>query len=248
MTEGQPMFGPEFADVYDMTYRLRGKDYRAEAAWVTRLARERRPDAASLLDVACGTGEHLACFDASFAEVAGVDQSQFMLDVARAKLPGAPIHLGDMCDFRLDRAFDVVTCLFSSVGYLKSLDALAAAAGAMARHLRPGGVLVIEPLWFPEDFRDGYVASDVLRDGDRTVARVSHSARAGRTVRMDIHYLAADKGGVRHFTESHINMLFTREEYLAAFDGAGCAAEYLPGGPGGRGLFVGVRRHTPIAV
>ncbi|MFD0967817.1 class I SAM-dependent methyltransferase [Plantactinospora endophytica] len=233
------MFGAEFAEIYDLTYRLRGKDYAAEADWVTRLVRQRRPDAGSLLDVACGTGEHLARFRAHFAEVAGVDRSPAMLDVARAKLPGVPVWFGDMCELALGRTFGVVTCLFSSVGYLDSPEELAAAVAAMARHLDPGGVLVVEPLWFPEDFRDGYVAGDVLRDGARTLARVSHSRRTGRAVRMDIHYLLADSAGIRHVAESHRNTLFSREEYLTAFDAAGCVAEYLPGGPGGRGLFVG---------
>lgn len=236
------MFGPQFADAYDVTYRSRGKDYAAEAAEITRRVRQLHPRAHSLLDVACGTGEHLAHFRREFAEVAGVDQSPFMRAVAETKLPGVPIHPGNMCAFRLGRSFDVVTCLFSSIGYLPSVEALVDAIGAMAAHLVPGGVLVVEPLWFPETFRDGYVAGDVF-DGDRrTLARVSHSTRDGRAVRMDIHYLVAGADGVRHFAESHHNTLFTREEYDKAFTAARCPAEFLPELPAGRGLFVGVRQ------
>lgn len=236
------MFGPHFADAYDVTYRSRGKDYAAEAAEVTRQVRRRLPGARSLLDVACGTGEHLRHFRREFTEVAGVDQSPFMRRIAEAKLPGVPIHPGNMCGFRLDRTFDVVTCLFSSIGYLPSAAALVDAIDAMASHLVPGGVLVVEPLWFPETFRDGYVAGDVF-DGDRrTLARVSHSVRDGRAVRMEIHYLVAGADGVRHFAESHHNTLFSREEYDKAFASAGCPAVFLPDFPAGRGLFVGVRQ------
>jgi dTDP-3-amino-3,4,6-trideoxy-alpha-D-glucopyranose N,N-dimethyltransferase len=235
------MFGPEFAEVYDLTYRRRGKDYAAEAALVARVARDRRPDATSLLDVACGTGEHLAKLRDNFADVAGLDASQAMIDLARAKLPGVPVRRGDMREFDAGRRFDVVTCLFSSIGYLMSVAELRSAVRSMARHLHPGGVLLVEPLWLPEQFIDGYVAGDVLEQNGHTLARMSHSTRDGRTVRMDIHYLVAGGGSIRHIAESHLNTLFTRDEYLGAVTDAGCAAEFLPGGPSGRGLLVGVR-------
>lgn len=233
------MFGDEYAEIYDLTYRQRGKDYAAEAARIAGLTRERHPAAATLLDVACGTGEHLRHFRDHFGDVAGLDGSAFMLERAREKLPGTPLYTGDMCDFDLGRTFDVVTCLFSSIGYLKSTDALGAATVAMARHLSPGGVLVVEPLWFPESFQDGYVASDLLRENGRTLARLSHSTRDGRTVRMDIHHLLADAEGIRHFVEHQTSTLFTKDEYLTALAAAGCVAEHVPGG---RGLFLAVRK------
>ena len=70
------------------------------------------PSARSLLDVACGTGKHLEHLQHHY-RVAGVDISPAMLDVARRRLPGVPLHVGDMVDFELGRTFDVVTCLES---------------------------------------------------------------------------------------------------------------------------------------
>ena len=45
--------------LYDAIYQGIGKDYAAESAEITALIRARRPDAVTLLDVACGTGGHL---------------------------------------------------------------------------------------------------------------------------------------------------------------------------------------------
>lgn len=45
------------ARIYDTIYKF--KDYAAEADLVTRYIRASAPDAATLLDVACGTGLHL---------------------------------------------------------------------------------------------------------------------------------------------------------------------------------------------
>lgn len=230
------------ADVYEVVYRGRGKDYRADAAAVTGLVRERKADAASLLDVACGTGSHLRYFAASFGHVEGVDLSEDMLRVAREQVPGVPFHQGDMCGFRLDRAFDAVTCLFSSIGYLRSAGELDAAVAAFARHLNPGGVIVLEPWCFPERFVPGQVMSDLVRADGRTIARVSHAVREGDSSRIEAHYLVAGPGsGVRHFTDTHVLRLFDRRQYEAAFARAGCSVEYLDRGTGRVGLFIGTR-------
>ena len=56
-----------------------------------------------------------------------------------------PLHHGDMRTFDLGRSFDVVTCLCSSIGQVRNLDGLAAAAGRLAAHVAGGGVLIVEP-------------------------------------------------------------------------------------------------------
>src|SRR5262245_45239111 len=52
-------YGSEMSQVYDMVYIGRGKDFAAEARVIADIVRTRRPDASSLLDVGCGTGQHL---------------------------------------------------------------------------------------------------------------------------------------------------------------------------------------------
>ncbi|WP_325050277.1 class I SAM-dependent methyltransferase [Actinomadura craniellae] len=235
------MFGAELADVYELIYRSRGKDWAAEAADAARIVRERYPEADSLLDVACGTGAHLETFRTLFGHTEGVELSPDMLDVAARRLPGVPLHEMDMRDFSLGRTFDAVTCLFTAIGYLPTLAGMRAAVRCMARHLVPGGVMVVEPWWFPDRFIDGYVAGDLGGDGERTVARMSHSTREGRTTRMEVRFLVGDAKGITEFTEVDLLTLFTLEEYLSAFADAGCPAEYVESGWTARGLFIGRR-------
>ena len=52
-----------------------------------------------------------------------------------------------MTRFDLHRKFDAVVCLFSSIGYVRTVKRLERAIGCMAHHLSYGGVLIIEP-WF----------------------------------------------------------------------------------------------------
>ncbi|QFZ21440.1 class I SAM-dependent DNA methyltransferase [Saccharothrix syringae] len=235
------MYGPEVAPIHDDLYVLRGKDYPAEAEYVTKVVRERAPHARSLLDVGCGTGAHLVTFAGLFDHVVGLDLSESMLAVAGGKLPGVPLHRGDMRSFDLGRRFDAVVCLFASIAHCASVAELTGALRCFARHVAAGGVVVVEPRWFRENFLDGHVAADVVEAGGTTISRVSHTARDGDMWDMDVHFLVADpKSGVRHVSERYRHRLFTRAEYEGAFAAAGLDATYTEGVQGGRGIFTAV--------
>jgi SAM-dependent methyltransferase len=237
------VYGTDSADLYDLLHASRGKDFQGEAEYVASIVHARRPAAATLLDVACGTGTHLRYFGKLFAGTAGLELSGAMIAHARTRLPGVELFEADMRDFDLGRRFDAVSCLFGSIGYAGDVAGMRAAVARFAAHLEPGGVAVVEPWWFPERFTPGHVAGDVVTVDGRTIARVSHASRVEGASLMTVHYVVADaENGVRHFTEEHRCALFTREEYESAFDDAGLTPEYLPGAPGGRGLFAGVRR------
>ena len=104
------------AAFYDAIYSF--KDYAAESArLIALIAAHKRSRGRRLLDVACGTGSHLQHLSKHF-EAEGLDASAEQLAIARAKCSGFAFHRGDMIDFDLGRQFDVVTCLFSSIGYV----------------------------------------------------------------------------------------------------------------------------------
>lgn len=243
-SEGQQVVGEVFfdrADVYEAVYRGRGKDYTAEAELVDALVRQRRPDAASLLDVACGPGQHMEVFAKSYDEVAGVDLSEHMVGLARKRLPGVQVEVGDMRDFDLGRRFDAVICMFCSVGYLNSVDELAATLRNFARHLNPGGVILVDPWWTPETFTPGHVGADVVEVDGRTIARFSHSVLEDSVTHMTEQYLVASpEHGIEHFTATHRLRLFHQADYENAFRGAGCAVEYLRSDVAPRGMYAGV--------
>ncbi|GAB3533208.1 class I SAM-dependent DNA methyltransferase [Phytohabitans suffuscus] len=234
-------YSDELADVYDLIFHSRGKDYGGEAAEVVRQVRQRLPDAGSLLDVGCGTGNHLERFREVFDHVEGVEPAASMRRRAEKKLPSVRIHAADMRDFRLDREFDAVSCMFGPIGYMADETQLRAAVRCMAAHLVPGGVLVLDPWWFPEKFIDGYVIAEAAREEGRSVARVSHSVRTGSSMRITARYLVGDAAGITGFQTEDTLRLFREDQYAEAFRKAGLAVEYLPSAATGRGLFVGTR-------
>jgi SAM-dependent methyltransferase len=235
------MFTVSHADVYESIYRSRGKDWVQEAKGLAELIREIKPDANSLLDVACGTGAHLLGFAEHFDRVEGLEISEPMLEVTRQRLPDTPLHVEDMRDFDLGTTYDSIVNMFCSIGYLDGVDELRSAIRCMSAHLNPGGVLILEPWWFPEKFIEGYVAGYLAEEEHRVITRVSHSTRVGDKTRMELKFVVGDSGGLTEFTEIDLISLWTEEEYMSAFADAGCPAVFTPGWPTGRGLFIGVK-------
>lgn len=234
------------APVYDLIYGAGvGKDYATEAGQIAVLVRERRPAAASLLDVACGTGLHLMHLREHFGEVEGVELSPQMAAIATGRLgPSVMVNVGDMRDFNLDRRFDAVTCLFSAIGYMQSGEELQAALRRFAAHLLPGGVLVLEPWFSPEAWQAGTVHHDTAEENGHVVMRLSYSGLSddGTKSLTDMHYLHGEPGvGVRHWRDLHIMSLFNEDEYLDAFVAAGFGpVELVPGWRAGRDRLVAI--------
>lgn len=223
---------------YDAVYSW--KNYPEEARRLKVLiAGHKRSPGNALLDVACGTGGHVPYLRGEFA-YEGLDLDPAMLAIARARYPEIPFHEGDMCDFALGRAFDVVTCLFASIAYAKTLPDLRQAIATMARHVRPGGVLIVEPFFGPEKWVVGRPSASFVDQPELKIARMSVAEREGNVAIMDFNYLVATPDGVEHFVERHEMGLYTDEEYRAAFTDAGLEVVHDAEGLMGRGVYVGV--------
>ncbi len=227
------------AHVYDLIYAADGKDYARESHDIHELIQQRFPRASTLLDVACGTGGHLAYLQRHY-DVVGVDADPAMLEQARTRLPGIQLVEADMRSFRLDRHFDAVTCLFSSIGYMTSTDELDVAVANMARHLNPRGVLIIDGWVLPEEWK-GTVSTDIdtaVTDAVK-VARVVHATREGITTRLDMHHLVARDSGVDYIIDHHQLTLFARQEYQTAFQQAELRVDTTQSPMPGRDRYIG---------
>jgi SAM-dependent methyltransferase len=236
------MYDDGMANIYDAIYAATGKDYAVEAAELAELIRQHAPAATTVLDVACGTGEHLRHLRSIFPDIEGVELSEPMRAIAVAKVPGVPIHAGDMRTFALGRSFDAVLCLFSAIGYMRDTAELDAAIERLVAHLVPGGVLIVEPWLTPEQYLDGKVTHTIAEDGERTIVRMSYSRRDGGLSIMDMHYLVGDHTGVRSWMDTHTLGLFTMDEYQQALERAGLVeARLLAGWREGRDRLVALR-------
>lgn len=107
----------------------------------------------SVLDLGCGDGRHcFAMMDQGFS-VLGVDRSPHQLGMAKERnakrMRKAEFTAGDFRYLKLDRQFDVVTCLGSSFGYFSEEENLRCLE-SMREYVKPGGTVVLQS--FNRDF------------------------------------------------------------------------------------------------
>jgi SAM-dependent methyltransferase len=177
---------------YDKIYGL--KNYEQEADGLMRVMSEHGASGGRLLDVACGTGRHIEFFKKRYA-VEGLDISETLLGLARARNPDVRFHRADMMSFDLNSHFDVVTCLFSSIGYVRTVSGLTRAIQAMAAHLQPGGILLLEPWFTPQEWRSGTVHAQFVNEPELKIARINTSATEGSVSLMEMHYVIGTPSG-----------------------------------------------------
>ena len=224
---------------YDKIYAW--EDYAGEVEHLLALigARQTTP-ARTLLDVACGTGQHIEHLKRHF-EVEGLDICEELLALARERNPEVLFHLGDMTEFDLGREFDVITCLFSSIGYVGTYNRLCAAFRCLAWHVKPGGLIIIEPWFVPDDWKPNTVHALFVDEPELKIARINTSLREGRLSVFDLHHLIGTPEGTEHVVEHHELGLFEMEEMRRAMEDAGLSVEYDHDGITGRGLYIGIR-------
>lgn len=237
------MYGKSAA-YYDVIYAAAGKDYAREAQRLHELIQQhKRSPGTALLDVACGTGGHIGLLRQHYT-VEGLDISPDMLAIARRKHPDVVLHRADMADFNLGRQFDIIVCLFSSIAIVRTAPRLQQTLQAMSRHIHPGGVVIIEPWILPEVARAGLVSAVFVDQPDLKIARMNVTRLEDGMTVLDFHHLVATPAGVEYFIERHDIGLFSHEDYLGAFRGAGLDVVHDPEGLIGRGLYIGTRPLT----
>jgi len=227
------------ARFYDSLYAF--KDYAEASRKLHKIIDARHPSAATLLDVGCGTGKHIEQLRDHY-QAEGLDVNPELLEIARARLPEIPLHVGDMTNFALGRRFDVVACLFSSIAYVRTFGNLRRTLQCFVRHLKPGGLVIVEPWFTPETYRTGTITANLVNEPDLKIAWMYASDRHDRMSVIDIHYMVGTPEGIEQFVERHEFGLFTRNEYERAFTDVELEVEYDPVGLFNRGLYIGFFR------
>ncbi len=196
------------AKYYDLIYTW--KDYGKEAVEIKKLINKYKLSAGKqLLDVACGTGSHIKYFVDDF-DCIGVDLNPEMLELAKEKAPKTKFIEVDMINLNIEQEFDAIVCLFSSIGYVKTEENLRKTITGFAKHLKKGGVVIIEPWLTKEIYRTGSPHM-VTYDGENTkIARVNVSELKDDFISyFEMHYLIAETNKpVIHFVDRHELAMF----------------------------------------
>jgi len=203
------------------------EEYVEEAEILIAILREKLgPGRHTLLDLGVGGGHHLLPLLNEF-DATGVDLSADMLSHLA---PSVEHHIGDMRTVRLEKRFDAVL-IHDAVTYLDSEEDLNATLATVKAHLRPGGVLLMCPDWFQENFPAGFVYHESHSRADTKLTCIEYMYdpdSEDTSVELVMLLLIEEAGKLRVEEDRHILGLFPRQTWIQAISEAGFTAETRP--------------------
>jgi len=191
--------------------------------------------------MACGTGHHISFLKKKF-KCWGADLNKPMLDIAKKKHSGVTFRKANMTSFKFPKKFDIITCLFSSIGYVKTEKNLRATIRCFSKHLKPGGIMIIEGWLEKRDFKPGRPSLLTYQSDDLKIARANVARLNGLVTIMDMHHLIAERGKpVKHIVSREEVAMFPAKSFIKYMKEQGLITHHIKKGPMGRGIYIGVR-------
>ena len=217
------------AELYDLFYA--DKPYEKEAAFVDAFLREYATTAPRrLLELACGTGRHARAFEQLGYDVLATDASPEMLAVAERKAKSAGSRIAfrrtDMRTLDLVcEPFDAAVCLFDSLGYVITNEAVQQTLSGIGRRLRPGGLFAFE-FWHSSAMLRGFDPVRVRRftTSSGEVLRISETSLNVAAQTADVTYTIYDLHRdctYRRLVETQTNRFFSAPEMATLLGQAG---------------------------
>lgn len=230
----------KLAEYYDWEHRSFQDDLQMYAAFATAASGD-------ILDAACGTGRVLAPLASTGHRVTGVDSSAAMLDLAREKVRSAKVARrvslvqADLRTFDLGREFAMAFIALGSFHHMLTTGDQRSALAAIAGHLRPKGLFVLDlinpsPGWLTA--ADGVLVHQLTAPFPHPNGPDQLTKTIARTgsfeVQQDHHFLIYDRvspeGAVTRRTfEMELRYLFRYETELL-LDEAGLGVRGIYGG------------------
>ncbi len=242
VTMTQQLLHNALAKYYDRVYSYR--NYLDEAVRIQNLTMKYSESGGNtLLDVACGTGLHLKHLKSDFSCM-GVDLSRPILKIARKNAEEVTFKEADMKNLNLGKQFDVITCLLSSIGYVMTHSNLEKTIRNFSRHLKKGGLALIEPSHANSAYVTGEPRITTYDGKDAKIARINVTKIRQATALLNMHILIAEKGQeAKYFNDTHKLGLFGINKTLKVMQDAGLKSKYLKNGlMPGRELFIGIKK------
>ena len=199
------LFYGELAKYYDLIYSH--KNYKGEVNEILDIIHKyKKSNGGALLDIACGTGKYLEYLQETFS-CTGVDLNQAMLDIAKKRLGNVKLFRRDMLNLRLNTYFDIITCLFGAIAYARNYQNLKRVMNNFYKHLKPGGILIIDGWYNIDQWKAGAVSLGVYGTNNLKIIRVGYNKIKGNTALFEDHYLIAKKR-IKHFSSEQQFGLF----------------------------------------
>jgi SAM-dependent methyltransferase len=182
-----------------------------------------------VLDIACGTGPHLARLADRGYRMIGLDLSPRNIEFVRERLAArgheGEAIVGDMTDFRLARPVDAAICMQDSQGHLLTNAELLAHLRAVARTLGPGGLYVFDR-YMASSWTNPARSWSWSRRRGGLIVRASFSALehvnpVSQIFREHMTLEAVENGARRVYRQTHLSRMVFPQELRALVELSG---------------------------
>ena len=169
-----------------------------------------------------------------------------LLKIARRRAKKSRLLQADMLTMDLATQFDVVACLFSSIGYVHGTNDLREVIRNFASHLKPRGVLLISPWVNPKDFKVGRPHLQTYDSPDIKIARAVVSQMKNKDSNISVinfNWMIAEKGKeVQHIDgDVHELAMHSHEDLIDAMKAADIKGKFRQKNQPGGGMYVGLK-------
>lgn len=100
----------------------------------------------SIVDLGCGTGEHVSALQKRGFQIRGVDISETMIGVAKKRYPDCEFVLADLQSFKVEPTVDAVICIFGTFNYIIKDEDISKSLSSIYDLLPSKGILILE-IW-----------------------------------------------------------------------------------------------------
>ena len=232
----------KLAKYYDLIYDF--KNYKKESEIIVNLIQKyKKTKGNNLLDAGCGTGKYLKYLNSKY-NCEGFDLSSDMIEIAKSNFPEIKFTVDDMTNFSFNIQYDIIICLFSSIGYLQTLSNVKKTISNFSKHTKKGGIIIIESWLSPKDFIEGIPDLITYENNNIRIAKMEIGRVVDEKSILDMQYLIAEKDkDTIYLKDKHIMGLFEHSQIVNIMKEKGFRTKiYKYGIFGKRVLFIGIKR------
>lgn len=204
----------EFAHIYDDLIN-QDVDYKKWSKTINNICEEFNIKRNNYLDLACGTGNLTIEVAPYFKSIWAVDISYDMLTEAENKFRNnklrSKIVCQDICNLKLNKTFDLITCCLDGINYILEKESLNNLFQNVYNHLENGGLFIF-------DINSYYKLTNILGNNlfsydDEEVTYIWRNSLENNIVNMDITFFVKEEEDFYiRFDEEHRERTYMQEE------------------------------------
>ncbi len=216
------MIFDRYASYYDAFYKT--KRYDKECKFLeTLFARYMSYRPKTILDLGCGTGNHMIPLLKRGYQVTGADSSPAMLTIAQEKInkagEQAELIRASLQSFDRRRKFDVIICMFSVMDYIIKDQHLKNTFQNVMRHMKKSSLFIFD-FWNTSAVENYYSPQkrQIFHEGNKTIERSSITRIKPIKNICEVQYTCRMKENghwQKSFKERHVVRYFTIREIIS---------------------------------